>query len=98
MRKNKKILVENISVENISVENIVSIYSIDQSTFDLLNGYGCKLIKTVGKKNPRKEFINKFFAKNVDEINQHLKRDPSHTIKVSLANNVYVLYIDAHEG
>ena len=97
MRKNKKILVENISVENISVENIVE-KSIDQSIFDVLNGYGCKFIKTVDKKNPRKENEEKFIANNIDVINKHFKSDPRHTIKVKLANNVYVLDIDAHEG
>lgn len=50
------------------------------------------------KKNPRKENEEKFIANNIDVINKHFKSDPRHTIKVKLANNVYVLDIDAHEG
>lgn len=82
-----------MNVENSIVEN-----SIDQSIFDLFYLYGCKFIKTVDKKNPRKELMDKFIAKNADVINEYLKKDPSHSIKLKLATNVYVLDIDAHEG
>ena len=72
--------------------------SIDQPIFDLLSSYDCKFIKTIAKKNPKKELMKNFEAKDVESINQHLKTNPNHTIKVRLANNVYVLDIDAHEG
>lgn len=69
-----------------------------EAVFVELISHGCVFVKTIGKKNSRKENLEQKITNSLDEITEYLKCDPLNTIKVKLAGNLHVLDIDAHEG